>query len=645
MSVHLHTTITRKTDETLEELAKNYGTKSRVIEQALETLLRVERVGSCEDCAVKAKMNGQVNLREALDLTSVGRKTIDGLLDVAVGDKSIEDFLVAQKAEGKNTVEILKGSVAWKQPSNFKEFMIVLEEIEDLTRLFEIASHNELDNTLVLRPNAFSRLPEIVALQIATILEGLQLSFDMRIVGEDIAVKMIRQDVYSLKKKEFGDSLSEHIEKRLANTTPGLFKNTLMLVGPSFMSWAEKHLEEPAPDFGSLLEDIRIALGENELPKDPKEFVKSLLIAFVRMNWFKQAKILREVDEKTLDISFRATTMGVSKISIVMLSVVLASRGWKMLRFSLEQTNANVSIQYVGLEDPSLLDQVVEVSLFQTIGKQFLDVIPVPREVFSSFASKVYDSNKERFNEAYRTMGIRVSNAIQMLARNDPQKIKKLAQTFVQKNIVSIQPDAETRFIDDEHFTIIFKKVDMLMMNSQRTLIESVFKELGYEISTTVFQNLLSFKLKPLEKPALEPVSRKKVMQALINEMSSNSADEAFAIVKDQIADEIFPEDYPWTIREVGDRIIDMYSELDIEVEIEYFEGGFTLKYKTCPYYQLVKSGQKAWLCDLCKQTLDYIISRVSHGKKGKIKIIKSLLKNEHPCEYAVFLTGFLEKE
>jgi hypothetical protein len=37
--------------------------------------------------------------------------------------------------------------------------------------------------------------------------------------------------------------------------------------------------------------------------------------------------------------------------------------------------------------------------------------------------------------------------------------------------------------------------------------------------------------------------------------------------------------------------------------------------------------------------------SRVSHGKKGKIKIIKSLLQNEHPCEYAMFLTGFLEKE
>jgi hypothetical protein len=39
------------------------------------------------------------------------------------------------------------------------------------------------------------------------------------------------------------------------------------------------------------------------------------------------------------------------------------------------------------------------------------------------------------------------------------------------------------------------------------------------------------------------------------------------------------------------------------------------------------------------------VISRVSHGKKGKIKMIKSLLKNEHPCEYAVFLKGFLEEE
>jgi len=644
MSVHLHTTITKKTDDMLEQLAKTYGTKNRVIEQALETLLRVERVGSCEDCAIKAKMNEQVNLREALDLTSVGRKTIDSLLEVAIGDKTIQEFIIEQKTEAKNTIEILKGSVAWKKPSNFKEFMIILEEMENLTRLFEIASYNEIDSTVILRPNSFKRLPEIVAFQISTILEGLQISFDMRVMGEDVAVKMIRQDMYPLKRKEFGESLNEQIEKRLSSATPGLFRNTLMLVGPAFMNWAEKHLEEPIMDFGSLLEDIRIALGASELPKEPKEFVKSLLSAFIKMNWFRQAKILREVDEKTLDIAFHSTTPSVAKLSVVMLSVVLATRGWKLLKFSAEQTTANLSIQYVGPEDLSLLDQIVEVSLYQTIGRQFLDVIPVPREVFNSFASKVYEINKEKFTEIYRTMGVRVSNAIRMLARNDPEKIRKLAQTFILKNTGSIQPDAEIRLVDDEHFTIIFKKIDMLVMNSQRTLIESMFKELGYEISTTVFQNLLSFKLKTLEKPILEPIARKKLMQTLINEMSASSAEEAFRITKDQI-DEMFPEDYPWTIREAGDRIVEMYRELDIEVEIEYFEGGFTLKYKTCPYYELVKSGQKTWLCNLRKKTIDYIISRISHGNKAKIKIIKSLLKNEHPCEYAIFLTGFLEEE
>jgi hypothetical protein len=450
--------------------------------------------------------------------------------------------------------------------------------------------------------------------------------------------------MYPLKRKEFGESLNEQIEKRLSGTTPGLFRNSLMLVGPAFMNWAEKHLEEPVMDLGSLLEDIRVALGVGELPKDPKEFVKSLLSAFIKMNWFRQAKILREIDEKTLDVSFQSTTSSVAKLSIVMLSVVLATRGWKLLKFSAEQTTANMSIQYVGPEDQSLLDQVVEVSLYQTIGKQFLDVIPVPREVFSSFAAKVYETNKEKFTEIYRTMGVRVSNAIRMLARNDPEKIRKLAQTFILKNTGSVQPDAEIRFVDDEHFTIIFKKIDMLVMNSQRTLIESMFKELGYEISTTVFQNLLSFKLQTLEKPILEPVPRKKLMQSLIDEMSASSADEAFAITKEHV-DEVFPEDYPWTIREAGDRIVEMYSELGTEVEIEYFEGGFTLKYKTCPYYKLVKSEQKTWLCNLRKRTIDYIISRVSHGQKGKMKIIKSLLKNEHPCEYAIFLTGFLEEE
>ena len=641
MSVHLHTTITRKTDEMLEELAKTYGTKSHVLEQAIETLLRVEKVGSCDDCAVRTKVKEQTNLREALDLMSIDKRTIDSLLEVAIGDKTMKDFVAEQKAEAKNTVEILKGSVAWRKPSNFKEFMMILEEIKSLTRLIDIASSNEIDNTIILRTRAFKRLPEVAAFQIATVLEGLQIPFDMRVMGEDIVIKMTREDLYMMKKKDLRESLSEQIEKRLLSSTPGLFKNTLMLVGPAFMNWAEKHLEEPISDFGSFLEDVRVATGLGELPKEPKEFVKSLLSAFINMNWFKQAKILQETDN-SLEVSFQSNTSSVTKLSVVMISVLLATRGWKLVKFSAEQTTANISIQYVGSGDPSLMDQIVEVSLYQTIGKQFLDAIPVPRELFNSFASKVYDSNKEKFNEIYNTMGVRVANAIRMMARDDTEKMRKLAQTYISRNAAFVQPEAEIRFVDSEHFTIIFKKIDMLAMNSQRALIESMFRELGYEISTTVFQNLLSFKLKQLEKPVLESIPRKKMMKALIDEMSASCAEEAFEMIKEPI-DETFPEDYPWTIREVGDRISEMYRELDVEVEVEYFEGGFTLKYKTCPYHTLVKSGQKTWLCSVRKKTLDYIISRVSHGKRAKIKIIKSLLKNEHPCEYALFLTGFLE--
>jgi len=644
MSVHLHTTIKKKTNEIIEELAKTYGTKNRVLEKAVETLLRVEKVGSCEDCVIKAKMNEQTKLREALDLTSLGRKTLDGLLEVAVGDKTIQDFIKKQKAESKNIIEILRGTIEWKTPSNFKEFTIILEEIRNLTRTFDIASYSEIDNTVILRPKAFKRLPEVIAFQTAVMLEGVGAPFEIRMMGEDIAVKMIRQEIYPLRKKEFGESLDQQIEKRLAASRPGLFKNSLMLVGPGFMNWAEKHLEEPVTDLGSIIEDVRIALGVDELPREPKEFVMGLLSACVKMNWFKQAKISEEKDEGILSLTFQATSLSVTRLSVAALSVMLATRGWKLLNYSVEYTTANMTIQYVGAEDQSLLDQIAEMSLFQTIGRQFLDVIPIPREVFKSFASKVYETDRQKFAEIYRSMGVRIAKAIRMLARNDTEKIKKLSQNFLRKHVDSIQPDAEVRVVDDEHFTIIFKRIDPLVINSQRTLIESMFKELGYEVATTAFQNLLSTKLKLLEKPVLEPIPRKSIMQTLVNEMSANSAEEAFRMEKEYL-DELFPEDHPWTIKEVGDRLIDMNRELDIEVEIEYFEGGFTLKYKTCPFYKLVKSGQKTWLCNLRKKKIEYITSRVSHGKKGKIKIIKSLLQNEHPCEYAIFLTGFLENE
>ncbi|MEM3640808.1 MAG: hypothetical protein QXH37_02645 [Candidatus Bathyarchaeia archaeon] len=644
MSIHLHTTITKKASDILEDLVKTYGTKSRVLEKALETLLRVDKIGSCDDCAIKTKMSEQTSLREALDLTSIGRKSLDSLLEVALGDKTIEGFMKEQRAEAKNVIEILKGSAAWKTPSNFKEFILVLEEIKNLTRMFDVSSYSDIENVVILRPRAFKRLPMIVAFQVSTILEGIGAPFDIRMMGEDIAVKMIRPEVYPLRKREFSEFLDRQIENELANVTPGLFRNTLMLVGPAFMSWAEKHLEEPVTDLGAILEDARIALGVDELPKEPKDFVKELLSAYTKMNWFKQAKILREKEEKTLELVFQVTVVPLAKLSVAAFSVMLATRGWKLMNYSVEHSTVNMTIQYVGAEDQSLLDQLAELSLFHTIGKQFLDVIPVPRELFNSFASKVYETDRRKFDEIYRATGVRISNAIRMLARNDPEKIRRLLRNFILKSISATQPDAEVRFVGDEHFTIIFKRVDPLLINSQRTLIESMLKELGYEVSTTVFQNLLSFKLKLLEKPALEPVPRKRIMQVLIDEMSCNSVEEAFALEKEWL-DEIFPEDYPWTIREVGDRILEMYRELEIDVEIEYFEGGFTLKYNSCPYYKLVKTQQKTWLCNLRKKTLEYVISRVSHGKRGRIKIIKSLLQNEHPCEYAIFLSGFLEKD
>jgi hypothetical protein len=296
----------------------------------------------------------------------------------------------------------------------------------------------------------------------------------------------------------------------------------------------------------------------------------------------------------------------------------------------------------VGESEKNLLDQLAEMNLYQVVSKQFLDVVPIPREIFDSFAAKVYEGDRRKFEDIYNDMGARIANAIRMLAKGDPQKIQLLSRDFIMENLNRVQPDTEVRFVDDEHFTLIFKKMDPLVINSQRFLIESMLKALGYEVSTTTFQNLLNFKTRRVEKPVLDPVPRSAVMQALVSAMSSDSPEEAIEQVKSTL-DELFPLNYPWTIKEVGERLIEMYRELGIEVEIEYFEGGFTLKYRTCPYYKLVKEGQKSWLCNFRKKAIEHIMTRVTRGGKGRIKMIKSLLKNEHPCEYAIFLTKFLE--
>ncbi len=642
MPVHLHTTISRKSNELLEELARTYGTKNRVIEKALETMLRVEKIGSCEDCAIKARVEEHSKLREALDLISVRREVVEKLLKVMIGDQTFDEFLEEQRNEAKDMIEILRNFTSWREPTSFRDFLAIIQEIRDLTRLFTVASYSELDKTMMLRPTVFARVPELVAHQLSVILEGIRAPFDLKTTGSDIIVKMIRDDVYSLSKKDPKQRLFEQMQTRLSMIKPGLFKEDLVLVGPAFMKWVEKHLNEPVADLGIIIEDIRKVLDSQEPDDDPRKFLKDLLSAGTKMNWLRNFRTSEEKGE-ILRISFQSSSPSITKFVVVTFSLTLAARGWRLLSYSTEYDKGDLTIKFVGEGDKDLLDRLVEINPHQVISDQFLDAISVPRDVFDAFATKVFEADRKRFKDIYYEIGARIAKAIRMLSKGDSEKMQLLSREYIAKNLHEVQPDAEARFADKEHFSVIFKKIDPLVINGQRFLIESMLRDLGYRVSTTAFQNMLNFKMKVMEKPVLEPVPRNAVMQTLVDAMSANSSVEALQLVKPTL-DEIFPLTYPWTIKEVGERLLDMYRELGIDVDIEYFEGGFTLKYRTCPYYKLVKKEQKTWLCSFRKKAIEHIISRVTHGQKGKIKMIKSLLKNEHPCEYAVFLTKFLEE-
>jgi hypothetical protein len=286
----------------------------------------------------------------------------------------------------------------------------------------------------------------------------------------------------------------------------------------------------------------------------------------------------------------------------------------------------------------------VETNLLRVLNEKFLDSIPIPRELFESFSIKVYDNDLRRFEELYRNFGFRVANAIQMLAKNDKEKVKRLARKFVEKNVHQVKPNAELRFVDELNFSVVFNQLEPYTMTSQRLLIQALYEALGYEVSITTFQNLLNVKLKLVGKPLLSPLDRSEVVQMVGDAIAADSAKDALAQVKPTL-DELFPLDYPWSLKEVGTRLLEMYRELGIQVEIEYFEGGFTLKYRTCPYYKLVKNEQKTWLCTFRKKAIEYILSRVTKTGKGRIRIIKSLIKDgTHPCEYAIFLEEFLAR-
>jgi hypothetical protein len=641
LSVHIHTTIPKKTGEILDQLAGTYGTKSRVLETAIETLLRVEKVGSCEDCEIKAHIEEQTKLRETLDLVSVHRELLDELLKIALADQTTDEFLQWQQNESQNTIELIRSSIEWKSPSQFREFLAVIEQISETTRLFDVTSHREMDNTVVLRPLVFLRLPELVAYQLTLILEGVGTRFDLRIVRKEIIVKMLRRELSSIRRTDPLQLIIRRLREKLETLKPQLFKDHLALVGPAFLKWAAKSLEGSITDLGTVIEDIQLFTQPKELPDSPHEFMQGLLETTQSMNWISQFKINQQSETK-YSITFQATSPSMANIATVGFALILATRGWKLSRHSTEYNQGNLFIELVGDDSQDVLDQLADLNLYRVVNEQFLDSIPVPRELYDTFVMKVFDSDRRRFEEIYRNMGFRVANAIRMLANNDENRIRQLSQRFIEKNVHQSQPNAEVRFVNDENFSIMFKQMDLATITSQRFVIGAMLEALGYKVSFTEFQNLLNISMKKVDRPFLSPLHRSEVIQMVSDTIAADSAKSALKQVKPTL-DDLFPLDYPWTIHEIGDRLLEMYRELGIEVEIEYFEGGFTLKYRTCPYYKLVKSEQKTWLCSFRKKAIEYVLSRVAKTGKGRIKVIKSLMQNgTHPCEYAVFLEEFL---
>lgn len=641
LSVHIHTTIPKKSGKILEQLAGAYGTKSRVLEMALETLLRVEKVGSCEDCETKAHIEEQTKLRETLDLVSVHRELLDELLKIALSDQTTDEFLHWQQNEAQNTIELIQSSIEWKSPTQFREFLAVTEQISETTRLFDITSHREMDNTVVLRPIVFLRLPELVAYQLALILEGIGTRFDLRIVRKEIIVKMLRRDLSSIRRTDPMQLIIRRLQEKFETLKPQLFKDHLALVGPAFLKWAAKSLEGSITDLGTVIEDIQLFAQPNELPSNPLEFMQRLLENSRSMNWISQFKINQQSETK-YSITFQATSPSMANIATVSFALILATRGWKLSRYSTEYNQGNLLVELAEEDSQDVLDQLVDLNLYRVVNEQFLDSILVPRELYETFAMKIFDSDRRRFEEIYRNMGYRVGNAIRMLANNDEKRIHQLFLRFIEKNVHQSQPNAEIRFVNDENFSIMFKQMDLATITSQRFVIGAMLEALGYQVTFTEFQNFLSISMNKIDRPFLSPLHRSEVIQMVSDAIAADSSKSALKQVKPTL-DDLFPLEYPWTIHEIGDRLLEMYRELGIEVEIEYFEGGFTLKYRTCPYYKLVKNEQKTWLCSFRKKAIEYVLSRVAKTGKGRIKVIKSLIQNgTHPCEYAVFLEEFL---
>ncbi|MFX1602574.1 MAG: hypothetical protein ACFFCK_03755 [Promethearchaeota archaeon] len=242
--VHLHTTISARTRETLRELAGETGRVNDVLEEAVDFFSKRKDIPSCDECEAMEVSNLRRSLIDSADMGLVSSRMLSVLADLGCSRRGSADLVTQLRKIGAEQTRLLRGlgtvpQEMWK--NTFDSFVSNIKLLERMG-LFRSLEINPERKTVLATAKLLSEQPEILLAMVLAEWDEAGYTVDAEIVADSkISITWVEMHEYEAKKA----IRDERVRKMWDNRREALLlkagQDGAITLNPSLLEWLAAH--------------------------------------------------------------------------------------------------------------------------------------------------------------------------------------------------------------------------------------------------------------------------------------------------------------------------------------------------------------------------------------------------------------------
>ncbi|MFX1264338.1 MAG: hypothetical protein ACFFH0_03105 [Promethearchaeota archaeon] len=242
--VHLHTTISARTRETLRELAGETGRVNDVLEEAVDFFSKRKDIPSCDECEAMEVSNLRRSLIDSADMGLVSSRMLSVLADLGCSRRGSADLVTQLRKIGAEQTRLLRGlgtvpQEMWK--NTFDSFVSNIKLLERMGLFRSLEIHPER-KTVLATAKLLSEQPEILLAMVLAEWDEAGYTVDAEIVADSkISITWVEMHEYEAKKA----IRDERVRKMWDNRREALLlkagQDGAITLNPSLLEWLAAH--------------------------------------------------------------------------------------------------------------------------------------------------------------------------------------------------------------------------------------------------------------------------------------------------------------------------------------------------------------------------------------------------------------------